>query len=745
MPLAHPFQRRQDVHHTSSHESPSPSPSPPPFSSYSSNLNSLFLGNNKIANFASQASLILDPNCSSIANDSYCIDSRHSTPSDLNFGVADTPYMQNSSSHYPQVRVQQSATNGLLSATTPPPMVEDFSQQSWNNTYQDNAYLVPSPPQNQYNSSLSYRSHKRLPSDSSIASLGPDSPYNQSTTYPRIVDPDVQSVQSAHLENWEPSYSNIGQYSKSAYGQSSNSDQFYIPALQNFNPVTNDAISMTPTRTAMSQAMNQQRVSNTNGAQSAQRRTFGGGVDSSSDVRSNTPQLDRTVSDAYQDELYNPRMAQSAPSSNPRQQQAQSNTVPPHRSAISELLHAANRSHITERSASPAVNVSRQRSPFTESSQFAVDGAHSNPSSPAGATRLTSATQLRLQQKKEADDLAYAQHHPLPRSDYFNPPKTISPKEAHLDFDNTEENNKMPVYPTIKREPRFSSHNRLPRGNTDESSYSDQKYPSMATSRRESSSSSAPRPSGPAYQLMPSSVPAMPQQYPFISESRRQSSSMRSGSDQAPEFPASLTSMESTRSEAGQAENVKITPETDESFRSPPSSQEAPLSRPAHTTASSGTYTCITADCHARFDTAIRLSKHRREAHPPSPSYASTPTTPVSATHNTQAAANNISRNNAPGPHKCEKVNPQTGKACNTSFSRSYDLTRHEETIHNNRKQKVRCHLCTEEKTFSRNDALTRHMRVVHPDVDFPGKVRRGRNEGVDVVRQRIETGRGGR
>ncbi len=47
-------------------------------------------------------------------------------------------------------------------------------------------------------------------------------------------------------------------------------------------------------------------------------------------------------------------------------------------------------------------------------------------------------------------------------------------------------------------------------------------------------------------------------------------------------------------------------------------------------------------------------------------------------------------------------------------------------------KQKVRCHLCTEEKTFSRNDALTRHMRVVHPDVDFPGKTRRGRdNEGA--------------
>ncbi|RMJ20580.1 C2H2 transcription factor, partial [Aspergillus sp. HF37] len=68
---------------------------------------------------------------------------------------------------------------------------------------------------------------------------------------------------------------------------------------------------------------------------------------------------------------------------------------------------------------------------------------------------------------------------------------------------------------------------------------------------------------------------------------------------------------------------------------------------------------------------------------------------------------------------------PSTGKPCNSIFSRPYDLTRHEDTIHNARKQKVRCHLCTEEKTFSRNDALTRHMRVVHPDVDWVGKQKR--------------------
>ncbi len=71
-------------------------------------------------------------------------------------------------------------------------------------------------------------------------------------------------------------------------------------------------------------------------------------------------------------------------------------------------------------------------------------------------------------------------------------------------------------------------------------------------------------------------------------------------------------------------------------------------------------------------------------------------------------------RNTEAGPHRCDRINPSTGKPCNSIFARPYDLTRHEDTIHNARKQKVRCALCVEEKTFSRNDALTRHMVRIH-------------------------------
>jgi hypothetical protein len=168
--------------------------------------------------------------------------------------------------------------------------------------------------------------------------------------------------------------------------------------------------------------------------------------------------------------------------------------------------------------------------------------------------------------------------------------------------------------------------------------------------------------------------------------------------DSTPEFPAHLTSMESSASEA-----------------EPPNSQSSDqyLQKPTASGASSGTYSCTYHGCSQRFETPQKLQKHKREGHRNANLGPSM----------TSAAI--LERNSQAGPHKCERINPTTGKPCNTIFSRPYDLTRHEDTIHNIRKQKVRCALCVEEKTFSRNDALTRHMRVVHPEVDFPGKHRR--------------------
>lgn len=133
----------------------------------------------------------------------------------------------------------------------------------------------------------------------------------------------------------------------------------------------------------------------------------------------------------------------------------------------------------------------------------------------------------------------------------------------------------------------------------------------------------------------------------------------------------------------------------------------------------SGTYSCTYHGCSQRFETPTLLQKHKREGHRQANSLKSIPRGGKGGVMDTQA-----------GPHRCQRINPGTGKVCKAVFSRPYDLTRHEDTIHNARKQKVRCDLCTEEKLFSRADALTRHYRVCHPDVELPGKHKRRRPGG---------------
>lgn len=116
-------------------------------------------------------------------------------------------------------------------------------------------------------------------------------------------------------------------------------------------------------------------------------------------------------------------------------------------------------------------------------------------------------------------------------------------------------------------------------------------------------------------------------------------------------------------------------------------------------------YSCTYAGCMQRFGTAQGMRMHKRGQH--------------NSEYTSQAEV-----------RRCTLINPSTGKRCNSLFSRPYDLTRHESTIHDNRKTKVKCNLCTEMgKTFSRPDALSRHIRVVHPDFQFTGSLKKRRNK----------------
>jgi len=116
-------------------------------------------------------------------------------------------------------------------------------------------------------------------------------------------------------------------------------------------------------------------------------------------------------------------------------------------------------------------------------------------------------------------------------------------------------------------------------------------------------------------------------------------------------------------------------------------------------------FSCTYQGCLRRFKTQADLQVHKRDGH-------------------RQANGDRESRKQSQaGPHFCRRIDV-TGKRCNSSFSRPYDLTRHEDTRHG-QKGKIQCPVCHDQSLFSRRDALTRHMKSNHPDVQPTPKPKR--------------------
>lgn len=403
------------------------------------------------------------------------------------------------------------------------------------------------------------------------------------------------------------------------------------------------------------------------------------------------PKLARTMTDAYEDELYNPSFQLSAPTSSTPTITA---TLSPQNDVFSQRLMAANNQHLSvSTSQAPLTVATRDTSPFRRGSPLA-------PTGNSFANGFGSATSMRERQKAENDARALQQQ--MQRtSPEQSAPSTISPKDVELEYHETEEDVNMPLFPpsSQNQSQRSPTVYRQPSMKQETSDISDtasqHSYNSMATSRRPSTStfstsSQAPQPQSNYQFAAGSSNVRLPQQYPFVPANRRQASNLST----TEQFAPTLSSMESSNSNS----NSDYT--------------ETEYTKPLGTTADTGTYTCTYHGCTLRFESPAKLQRHKREGHRNSASATAIGSDGGEDGGMTSAAL----RNTQNGPHRCERINPSTGKPCNTIFSRPYDLTRHEDTIHNARKQKVRCHLCTEEKTFSRNDALTRHFRVCHPD-----------------------------
>lgn len=385
------------------------------------------------------------------------------------------------------------------------------------------------------------------------------------------------------------------------------------------------------------------------------------------------PKLDRTMTDIFSDELYNPNFQfTSAPPSQPSQSVAS-----PTNDMFAQRLQAANSQHLTATSAqAPIAAAQRGRSPFRNGSPLAPKPAQDFSPQVSSTMQFNTSQQMRERRNQEETVQALRQ---ITQTNSTGTPQTISPKDAVLEY-NEDDSNNFPLFPQ-QQSSGFDA-NQMSKTMSQANNFNnlalDTSFDNYLTSQLSAS------------QL--SNGMSLSQQYPFVAKQRQQ-----------PSLPSANSFSMSSRME---------------SSGSPSSIASASPQRPDHVGAEGGTYTCTYHGCTQRFETPALLQKHKREGHRQAHGLNGLRRPEVSPTgasfFNTQA-----------GPHKCERINPSTGKPCNTIFSRPYDLTRHEDTIHNGRKQKVRCDVCTEEKTFSRADALTRHYRVCHPDLEFPGKHRK--------------------
>ncbi|KAB5585387.1 hypothetical protein GE09DRAFT_1070531 [Coniochaeta sp. 2T2.1] len=537
-----------------------------------------------------------------------------------------------------------------------------------------------------------FSSHQRESSLSSLGSAGPASPYSHNTSNPHIAVADsvgdtYHGLPSADEFNYhlvskpfpgqDTFYANYPHYASAADAAAtqtlSNNSRAMAPQSRQKNergllpppdfPGSHNSKSPRPVSVASSVTSDSPLTPSGEPDDSERRRKM---------AFTAVPKLDRTMTDIYSDELYNPNFTiTSAPPT-------QMTTLSPSNDVFVQRLQAANSHNLSVHS--PVSAPSRDRSPFQQGSPLAPAPNHDFSSTmPSPHVVFSSAQQLREQRKAAQDAQAVQQQ--LTRSTSIGTPQTISPKDALLEYNPPEGEADFPLFQQHGA-PSYDS-NRMK-----DASHVSQSYDGL---RLDANSFGNYAPS-----QLPSNM-QLPQQYTFAQRSQPNGRT-----------PISNSSVEPSR--VGSADSV----------RSDSSQVVSSVDRPSATGADGGTYTCTYHGCTLRFETPALLQKHKREGHRQAHGLAG-PRRPDPAAEGMTTTL----LNSQAGPHKCERINPSTGKPCNTIFSRPYDLTRHEDTIHNARKQKVRCNLCTDEKSFSRADALTRHYRVCHPEVEFPGRHRR--------------------
>ena len=532
---------------------------------------------------------------------------------------------------------------------------QSLMQSEQSNSWLSNGNLTPT--------STTRARHHRESSLSSLGSAGPASPYTANTSNPQVAGDLYHDFHDYHQQSSKPltpaHTPSQEQFLAPHYSNFYNSQHIPFSAMSHDGPpnkMGNAELMPAPeynghsARPSSSVASHDSPSVSTPPSYEGEERQRPGETSNvdfwlneylllrdNTAFRNTMPKLDRTMTDIYADDLYNPSFQiTSAPSISTASIPA---TVSPVNDVFAQRLQAANSRHLSATNTQlPLTIPSRERSPFRQGSPLAPSGNTFAQQSPN--FKFGTATHMREQQKAENDARVLRQQ--LERtSPEQNTPKTISPKDVDLVYHENEEDASMPLFPQQQQQQQqqrspiqYRQHASLARDTIDaDDTASQQSYGSMATTRRQSSSAysttSQATPQQSTFNFVPPSVPGsvrqVTQQYPFVPQSRRQPSNL---SNVTEDFPASLTSMESSSSEyAAEVSDSK---------------------RPAGTSADTGTYTCTYHGCTLRFETPAKLQRHKREGHRNSAS--------VIAGADESGMTSAALRNTQNGPHKVSKT-----------------------------------------------------------------------------------------
>ena len=386
--------------------------------------------------------------------------------------------------------------------------------------WREHARWSPRGHRKQLNHLGSRAPHKRVSSDSSLGSVGPDSPYPVHLSYPRIVDLDSSSASSPHPELLDGGYS-LEQLTKPCFPPQGAlpTDALEAAGRENHYLWPSHSRNLMEADAALTQAMEDlNRSERSHSFPDSDRPDPAVEEERSRRSINNHPtiaKLDRTMSDIYQDELYHPTLI--APAVAPprgRSAMGPGNRLSPYSAVFSERLQAANESHLSARSASPVSTGTREPSPFRQTSEFAADEAPSAAAHPRSPRRDFNPA-ASMNEPAVTNASARDHHYRSTMAQDRLPSDTISPKEAFLDYREAEEAAEVPLIPheTLQKRETHTKSNpgHLTPGHADHHD-PPRRYENIPPHRRSYLPSSDP-----THAYMPSTAPGhvnMPPQYP---------------------------------------------------------------------------------------------------------------------------------------------------------------------------------------------------------------------------------------